>query len=55
MSPTTRRIREMSFQVVDCDIPPEVTLSEYRRASAPPPPRRRTRLGRPHLRRADRG
>jgi hypothetical protein len=34
MSPTTRRIREMSFQVVECDIPPEVTLTAYRRMKA---------------------
>jgi hypothetical protein len=46
MSPTTRRIHEMSFRVVDCDIPPELTLPAYRRTSAPAAPRRRLRLGR---------
>jgi hypothetical protein len=62
MSPTTRRIREMSFQVVECDVPPDMTLAEYRRrrtaaATAATVGRasRRPRLGGRRLRRADRG
>lgn len=31
MTPTTRRIREMSFRVVECDVPEELTLDDYRR------------------------
>jgi len=54
MSPTTRRIHQMSFSVVECDIPPELTVDEYRRASTPAPPRRRDRIGRLRLRRAAR-
>ena len=58
MSPTTRRIHEMSFQVVDCDIPADMTVAQYRRSSAAATSessRGRGRLGRRRLRRANRG
>jgi hypothetical protein len=46
VSPTTRRIREMSFRVVECDVPEELTLDDYRRRRDQRPVRRNsTRRG----------
>lgn len=45
MTTTTRQIREMSFMIVESDIPPEMTIADYRRAREPKQrPGRRTRL-----------
>jgi hypothetical protein len=30
MTPATRTVRDQSFQPLECDIPPELTIAEYR-------------------------
>jgi hypothetical protein len=45
VSPTTRRIREMSFRVVECDVPEELTLDDYRRRDQRPTSRKPSRRG----------
>lgn len=47
MTPTTRSIQEQSVQMMECDIPDGVTLSDYRSAREHRGPSRweRTRVG----------
>lgn len=46
MTETTRRLREASVVIVDCPIPAEMTIAEYRRARST-----ESRGPRPRLRR----
>jgi hypothetical protein len=44
MTTATRAVREKSFQPLECDIPSELTIAEYRNGRRPAtgrPPRRR--------------
>jgi len=46
MTSATRAIREQGFEPVECDIPPELTIAEYRsrRRERPRERRRSTRV-----------
>jgi hypothetical protein len=50
VTPTTETIRSQSTLVVQCDIPQELTIAEYRAARPQAAPARRKR-GRPRLHR----
>jgi hypothetical protein len=47
MTTATRAVRDQSFQPLECDIPNELTIAEYRDRRRPPSarrPRRRRRI-----------
>ena len=48
MTAATRTVREHSFQPVECDIPPELTIAEYR-SQRRERPRDRRRQGKSRL------
>jgi hypothetical protein len=48
MTAATRNIREQSFQPLECDIPPELTIAEYR-SQRRERPRERRRFARSRL------
>jgi hypothetical protein len=43
MTTATRAVREKAFQPLECDIPSELTIAEYRDRRRPPVERRRPR------------
>ena len=43
MTTATRAVREQGFQPLECDIPKELTISEYRKRRRPPIERPRRR------------
>jgi hypothetical protein len=47
MTTTTQTVRDQAFRALECDVPEELTLAQYRAARARPARRRR----RPRLRR----